>query len=204
MQPETGWNQSLSSYKYPILLFLVGLVLLLGGLFSSGILTTQNEIQKPVYSKESITDKASLYYKVDISGQVQKPGVYALSSDSRIEDAIKLAGGVTEQANHSFLTKTINLAQKISDGMKIYIPAEGEDVSGVSTNSGSSPSNASNSVININSADISQLDSLPGVGQITAQKIVEGRPYTQVEDLVTKKVVSKSVFDKIKDRLSVI
>src|SRR5688572_30589471 len=127
-------DEIFNRYKIPILLSLVGGVLLIGGVVSSGVLqkTFVKSTQYPASNPAQVSSGREV--KVDISGAVVNPGVYSLSSEARVEDAIKKAGGVTEDANPEYLSKSINLAQKISDGMKIYIPFEGEmgQVSGVS------------------------------------------------------------------------
>lgn len=175
-------------FKLPIALSLVGIVLIIGGL----VMGSKPQVKD--YPKESLVSNEKLV-TVDVSGAVNKPGVYKLSSGSRIEDAISQAGGFTQDAQNEYITKVLNLAQKLVDGSKIYIPKEGE-IAGVSAVSEAKK-------ININTASLSELDSLSGVGSVTAQKIVAGRPYQTVEELVSKKAVGKAVFDKIKDQLVV-
>lgn len=136
--------------------------------------------------------------KVDISGEVAHPGVYSLSSDARVEDAIKAAGGFSQNANRDFVTKRLNLAQKVSDGAKIYIPGMDEkDITVLSSQSSVSSDN-----ISVNTATLADLDRLPGVGAVTAQKIVDNRPYQTLDELLLKKVLTKRVFENIKTKLS--
>jgi competence protein ComEA len=93
----------------------------------------------------------------------------------------------------------MNLASKLSEGQKIYIPKLGEakdtktQVLGEADEVG---------LININTASEAQLDTLSGVGPVTAQKIIKARPYTNINQLIDKKVVSQSVFTKIKDSIT--
>jgi competence protein ComEA len=126
MQDLSRADSWISKYKYPLILSFVGGVLMIGGLFSSQLFSHLQPQKKESFPKDTIINKAELFIKVDVSGQVNKPGVYSLAQDSRVEDAIKAAGGVTRLADGNYLTKTINLAQKISDGAKIYIPTRGE------------------------------------------------------------------------------
>jgi len=128
---------------------------------------------------------------VDIDGAVVLPGLYKLVADSRVNDAILAAGGLVEDADRS----RINLAAKVVDGQKIYIASE-DEVSVANTGLVAGDLTAQ---ISINSASVSELDKLPGVGPVTAGKIVASRPYSSLEELVTKKAVSRSVFEKIKD-----
>lgn len=187
----------LGKYKIPLAMGLVGLVLLLGGVFSSGILTKTfiKSTQVPITGGGSLVPTS---IKVDVSGEVTKPGVYSVSSSARVEDAIKVAGGVTESADPNYLAKNLNLAQKVSDGMKIYVPKIQEaGRSGTPVVIG-----ASTSLININEASLAELDTLPGVGTVTAQKIIDLRPYGSLEELVSKKAVTRSVYEKINGLVS--
>lgn len=137
---------------------------------------------------------------VHVGGAVQKPGVYRLKKESRVENAIAAAGGFSEAADQEYISKQINLAQKISDGIKIYIPQQGErTVLGTSGVSG----NSVTSLVNVNTADAAQLEALSGIGPVTAAKIIDSRPYNSIEDLTAKKVVSASVFEKIKEKITV-
>lgn len=128
---------------------------------------------------------------VDISGKVVSPGVYELEEGSRIKDALIAAGGLADDANRDFISKTINLAKVLSDGEKIYIPGQNEQAQ-----------TSSSSLISINSASASDLDKLPGIGVVTSEKIISNRPYGSIEELLTKNVVTKSMFEKIKDKIT--
>lgn len=134
---------------------------------------------------------------IDVSGAVNNPGVYEFSDGARIKDAIRKAGGLAEDADRDRISKEVNLAQPLQDGVKIYIPKRGDSAS--SSSSSSNPTGK----INVNTASATDLDSLSGVGPKTVDKIVAGRPYTKVEELVSKKALGQSVFEKIKEQISV-
>lgn len=145
---------------------------------------------------------------VDVEGEVKIPGVYRLSKEARIKDALDAAGGLSSNADKEYISKKLNLAQKVTDGGKIYIPATGEGApvkTGQTTDAFVSAlvSEPQNSLIDINSASESQLDTLPKVGPVTAQKIIGNRPYASIEDLVSKKIVTQKTLDQIKDRITV-
>lgn len=199
-----GINDKLNEYKLPIGLLLVGGVLLIGGLFSSNLI--QKKETASGFPKESIVSESSLSeVKVDIAGAVNNPGVFSLAKESRVEDAIKLAGGFSENVSKEYVSKRLNLSQKISDGFKIYIPFEGDPSSGSAGSgqgvggivAGAETSVSATGKIGINSADQATLESLPGVGPVTAKKIIDGRPYASLEELLSKKSVSKAVYTKI-------
>lgn len=198
MDSENTIDNFMAKYKYPLVVGLVGLVLLIGGLVSSGLLQ-KTFIKKPQYPA-STSVQNPLMVAVDVSGAVVNPGVYQLPNGARVEEAIRAAGGVTESADLNYLSKSMNLAQKIVDGMKVYIPRaretgpSGQPVLGIQTQ---------DSLININSASVSELDKLPGVGPVTAQNIIDKRPYSEVSELLSKKAVSKAVYEKIKGLVSV-
>jgi len=193
-------NEKLSEYKIAIGLLLVGGVLLIGGVFSS------NLIQKPKatesFPKESLVSQSQLSsVKIDVAGAVNSPGVFSLNKESRIEDAIKMAGGFSDKASKEYVSKRLNLSQKISDGLKIYIPFEGElgdqgDM-GKKGDGGVIAGVSAQGKIGVNSAVQVSLESLPGIGAVTAKKIIDNRPYASLEELLSKKAVSKAVYTKI-------
>src|SRR3989338_1061661 len=185
----------LDKFKIPIGLSLVGIILITGGL----LLGSKKDMSpKEDFPKESLV---SSQITVDVSGAVVNPGVYKLEAESRVEDAIKAAGGLAEQASGEYVSKSLNLAQKISDGVKIYIPYQGEKISGQAS-VGIVAGVKSDSGVNINSSTQAELEALPGIGPVTASKIISGRPYGKVSDLLDQKIVPKATFEKIKDSLS--
>ena len=182
----------------------VGIVLLLYGLIAYGAV---HEPEQAVTFSASddvsqVDEKESgRMLVVDVAGAVVRPGVYEVKDGSRFQDAILAAGGMSEEADQEAVAKQVNLAAKVSDGMKIYIPLKGE-VTGANT-SGSIGTTSAAGLININSASAKELDTLPGVGTVTSEKIINARPYAAAEDLLKKKIVSQKVFDGMKDMVSV-
>ena len=189
----------LEKYKLPIGLSIVGLVLIIGGIFTSG-LTKQRGKDFP---KESLVqDQFQKMISVDVSGAVNKPGVYQIRDGSRIEDAVISAGGFKDSANQEYISKYLNLAQKLSDGSKVYVPAVGEN-SPAGGATGVAVGSSIQSKVNINLSSQVEIEALPGIGPVTASKIISDRPYQSIDDLLNKKVVSKLVFEKIKDQIVV-
>jgi len=136
---------------------------------------------------------------VEVAGEIQKPGVYELVFGSRTNDLLITGGGLSANADRDWVEKNINLAQKLADGVKIYIPSIKE----ISSGSSSSSDPSFPSKININIASEKELDSLWGVGEVTIKKIIEGRPYQKPEDLLNKKIIKSNVWEKIKDTVTV-
>lgn len=181
-------------------LFSASIVLIIVGLFQY-LSPQKNDIE--FIPSEAKAEETSSKIFVDVGGAVEKPGVYELTSSSRIQDALSVAGGLSADADREYISKTLNLAQPAVDGLKLYIPSVGEKVAGIVTSSLSGGSGTSISgLININSASSSQLEGLPKIGPVTAQKIISGRPYAKIEELVEDKVLGQKTFEAIKDSIS--
>lgn len=156
-----------------------------------------------------LTDDASMKQKenifVHISGSVMKPDVYELSAGSRMRDVLARAGGLSIAADREYFDKNLNLARILADQEKIYIPSKEEIASGANfsitkpQNGSSTEDNQNGSIgfISINSGSMKDLESLPGVGLVTAEKIISNRPYERIEDLVERKIIGTSLYEKI-------
>lgn len=136
---------------------------------------------------------------VDVSGAVISPGVYKMSEGARVKDALVAAGGFSSTADREIVAREVNLAAVVDDGQKIYIRAVADEKSTTGSVMGAKTSGK----INLNTASLGELDNLWGVGQTRAGQIIKNRPYTKVEELMTKKVVTKAVFEKIRDQITV-
>lgn len=202
------FDEFLQKYRYHILLILLGLVLIGGGFIflkkSFGVPSTKVEI---LQSAQSIEGDGEI--TAEISGAVINPGVYKLKNGSRIDDLLITAGGFSEDADRVWAEKYLNRAAKLTDGQKVYVISLSEQSESSSAKSGggyqtisSNFSSDSNKFININSASVSELDSLSGIGPVYAQKIVEHRPYSKTEDLVTSGVITQTLYEKIKNSIT--
>jgi len=130
-----------------------------------------------IYSKPSQKQKTQNQDKiiVDIAGAVKKPGVYQFSSGARVMDAIKKAGGYQKKADLDQIAQDINQAEIMEDEQKIIIPFKGNKSGQVSGSESSSGPTSVNGAVNINSATVEQLDSLPGIGPAYAERIIQHR-----------------------------
>lgn len=210
----------LTSSSNLIILFLLGLILIGFGvlaykidIFSSGdkveVLNNSTETQNA--GPESTQDII-----VEINGAVEKPDVYKLPFGSRIDDLLISAGGLAVDADRSWVEKNINRASKLIDGQKIYIYSlsdtlyhSGESSAnynggikldqGVSGPEGFHPA----SLININTGSQSELEKLVGIGPVYATNIIEHRPYSDLQELVTRGAISQKVLEKIKGEIVV-
>ena len=175
------------------------------------------EEEKTEESEEEKTKQETKKIIVHVSGAIKNEGIYELEENSRVANAIEAAGGITENA----YTKEINLALALEDGMKIYIPTKEEaekekklgtynsNISGDDNNSkkNSESSNKGNEKININTATREELDKLPGVGEATADKIINYREangeFKKIEEIKEVKGIGDSKFEEIKDLIEV-
>ncbi|MGI6484654.1 MAG: helix-hairpin-helix domain-containing protein [Candidatus Dojkabacteria bacterium] len=177
--------------------------------------------------KITIEKTCNLY--VDTSGAVKQPGVFCLEEGSMVIDAITKAGGFTNTAAYRFVARRINLSQKLVNNQKIYIPFEEEmeckilsflpqtkQVETMVSNTSTIPlptseieestdtvTEDSSSCVNINNDSLEKLDSLPGIGPVMAQKIIDGRPYEKIEDLLNVSGIGESLFSKIKNQICI-
>ncbi len=187
-----------SKYRIPIAFTLLGLIFFGYGLIPS--LRPVQQTKKDILFEGASDTKAiatKTTIQVDVEGEVQKPGVYILPEESCVQDALVASGGLAADADRGKVAKTINLAAKLTDGAKIYFPSV-QDVTASQTVMGSSTTSGT---VNINDATESQLEDLPGIGKVSAQKIIDNRPYQTVDELQSKKIVNKKVFEEIKDKI---
>ncbi len=151
----------------------------------------------PVIELDSIhyqSDTTESYIYVHICGQVNNPGVYKCMEGDRIFEVLELAGGITETAYVDY----INMAQPVSDGMKIFIPTK-EEADNMNDNSFG--------MVNINTATIEQLMTLSGIGESRAKDIIAYRDengyFKTIEDIMKVPGIKEAAFNKIKDYISV-
>ena len=120
---------------------------------------------------------------VHVVGEVRRPGLYRLRDGARIADAVHRAGGALRDADLA----AVNLAAPLVDGVQILVPARAVAPSGSPAGSGGGATGAATGPVSLSSATLEELDQLPGVGPITAQKIVDYRtehgPFASVDDL---------------------
>lgn len=159
-------------------------------------------------SSDSKKASAASEVYVDVDGAVVTPGVYRLREGARVAQAIDAAGGLTPEADVAGL----NRASKVVDGQKIYVPHVGEQQT-VDVVAGSGPGEASagasvaSDLVNINTANASELQTLSGVGPSMAQSIIDERtqngPFTSIDDLMRVSGIGEKKFAKIKDCICV-
>ena len=174
--------------KYGVIILVVGL-LIVGGL----VLTKKDEVDGKMVDTTDNNYLLDIVYDivVEAKGEVKHPGIYTLPKDTRVQDLINLAGGFTVDAD----TSSINLASKLSDGIVVNVPAK--------------HSNASNSEtkININTATVTELCSLPGIGEAIATRIVDYRTingyFSSIEEIKNVSGIGDALFEKIKDNITI-
>ena len=151
-------------------------------------------------SDDSTKDDSNTDIYVHICGAVINPGVYQVPAGTRVYQALELAGGSSDDAYLS----GINLADKLADGQKVYIPSEGEHAEGIlSIDSG----DVQSVMININTASEAELMTLPGIGQSRAKDIINYRVknglFESINDIMKVSGIKEAAFEKIKDLIKV-
>lgn len=140
---------------------------------------------------------ATLY--VHVSGEVRLPGLYRLDQGSRVVDAVAAAGGFTEAASRD----GVNLARPVSDGEQLVIPAEGDE----QADAGAPDAPESDGRVNLNTADLAALDTLPRIGPAIAQRILDWREengrFTSVDDLMAVPGIGEKMLASLRDLVTV-
>jgi competence protein ComEA len=176
---------------------------------SENDLTEQHEEVVALDEGEEVENKdiperaeESLIIMADIKGAVVNPGVYEFQDGSRVIDLIELAGGLAKDADSA----TINFAMHVKDEMVIYVPRIGEQVE-AAVNIQTGQPTSGKAAVNLNTAEASELETLPGIGPAKAEAIIEHRetngPYKSIEDLKLISGIGDKTFDKLKELISV-
>ncbi len=211
--PETGQAGSGpgSGAEHPRLsgsrLLLIGAAVLVAASVGAALLVAGNpsgDMQVSAAASDSAHPAASqAMLVIEVAGAVARPGVYSLNPGSRVGDAIKAAGGYSPDVDPRQAEGQLNLAARLQDAQLIRVPRR-SDVPAAGASPGARAS--SGGPLNLNAATAEQLDALPGVGPVTAQKIVaarEQKPFGKVDDLVTRKIVSAATLAKIRTLVTV-
>lgn len=141
---------------------------------------------------------------VDVEGAVAHPGLVHIPGGGRVGDALTKAGGFAPNADLSRAALELNLAQPVSDGLKVVVPAIGQG--GTEVTQPASGTQVAGGPVDLNRATDAELDTLPGVGPATIAKIVAARdsaPFSSVEDLRTRDILGDATFQKVKDLVTV-
>ena len=203
--------------EYKFIVICTGLGLLVGGFFllkptpQTPVKETNLQAEVAAVSKDSVSEKdvkkeeplEQDLITVDVKGAVKAPGIYDLPVGSRVNDAVQKAGGLTEQAD----SKSLNLAQKVSDEALVYVPTKGEEVANQQTNSGAPSSTSKDKKVNINKAILEELKQVKGLGGKRAQDIIDHREangkFTSVEELKKVSGIGAKTIEKLKDYVTV-
>jgi competence protein ComEA len=136
---------------------------------------------------------------VDVQGAVAHPGLVRLPPNARVADAIRAAGGYTDQTDLLAASTAINLAAQLSDGAQVFVPITGVASGGPATGG---PGTGAGGLVNLNTAGPEELEGLPNIGPVTVQKIVaarQERPFATLEELVEREVMNRGQLEDIRD-----
>ena len=202
--------------EYKIIVICTGLGLLVGGFFllkpapHTPVKETNLQAEVAAVSKDSSTEKEVKeepveqdLITVDVKGAVKSPGIYDLSVGSRVNDAVQKAGGLTEQAD----SKSLNLAQKVSDEALVYVPTKGEESASQQAGSGALSSTSKDKKVNLNKASLEELKQVKGLGGKRAQDIIDHREtngkFKSVDELKKVSGIGAKTIEKLKDYVTV-
>ena len=206
--------------EYKIIVICAGLGLALGGFFllkpTSQTSVKEKNLQAEVVavSKDSSSEKEIKKEEkeespeqdlitVDVKGAVKSPGIYDLPVGSRVHDAVQKAGGLTEEAD----SKSLNLAQKVSDEALVYVPTKGEEAASQQAASGTTPSTSKEKKVNLNKASLEELKQVKGLGGKRAQDIIDHREangkFKSVDELKKVSGIGAKTIEKLKDYVTV-
>ena len=203
--------------EYKIIVICTGLGLLVGGFFllkpapQTPVKETNLQAEVVAVSKDSSTEKEvnkeepleQDLITVDVKGAVKAPGIYDLPVGSRVNDAVQKAGGLTEQAD----SKSLNLAQKVSDEALVYVPTKGEEAASQQTTSGTASSTSKEKKVNLNKASLEELKQVKGLGGKRAQDIIDHREangkFKSVDELKKVSGIGAKTIEKLKDYVTV-
>lgn len=167
---------------------------------SSGSSESSEQTEYNEVTEESVTHTQTIF--VDISGAVEKPGVYEVSNNTRLFEVIEMAGGLSEDAD----TDHVNQASFVEDGQKIIIPVKGSDAVNDLLSGSAEYTGEDSGLININTAAADELKTLSGIGDTMAQRIIEyrsQRAFKSKEDIMSVDGIGSKTYEKIKDSITV-
>ena len=203
--------------EYKIIVICTGLGLLVGGFFllkpspQTPVKETNLQAEVAAVSKDSVSENEVKKEEpveqdlitVDVKGAVKAPGIYDLPVGSRVNDAVQKAGGLTEQAD----SKSLNLAQKVSDEALVYVPSKGEESASQQTASGTDSSTSKEKKVNLNKASLEELKQVKGLGGKRAQDIIDHREsngkFKSVDELKKVSGIGTKTIEKLKDYVTV-
>lgn len=209
LNSKTEWFSLFKHYRKILVTLLIAIGLLISLVDLVWLVLIGNRtalVECPSQTESVVEASAAAQIVVDVRGEVRNPGVYSLRSTQRLGEAVEKAGGLTKLANAPYVLHALNMAQVLEDGQKIYIPHKDEIEYCRPINQLSAKASVlagdEGGLISINSASVSELESLTGIGAKRAEDIVANRPYETLEQLIEQKIVSNDVFNEIKTQIS--
>jgi len=164
------------------------------------IISAEEEVVPTQFSDQEIW--------VEVAGSVMTPGVYELEGGARVNDLLVKGGGLSAEANREWVEKNLNLARKLTDGEKIYVPKTGEEEVFLKKESSEEVRGVSSSgLVNLNTASQGELESLSGIGPAFAGRIIEYREknggFRDINEVKLVSGIGEKLFEKIKDGISI-
>ena len=210
--------EKIKEYKIIVICAVLGLALgaffLLKPTSQTSVKETNLQAEVAAVSKDSSSEKEikkeekeespeQELITVDVKGAVKSPGIYDLPVGSRVHDAVQKAGGLTDEAD----SKSLNLAQKVSDEALVYVPTKGEEAASQQVASGTTASTSKDKKVNLNKASLEELKQVKGLGGKRAQDIIDHREangkFKSVDELKKVSGIGAKTIEKLKDYVTV-
>ncbi|MGJ7921440.1 helix-hairpin-helix domain-containing protein [Neobacillus sp. LXY-4] len=199
------WIKEYKGYVFGLFLFLCLLVYYFFAPITPNLLPVNEhpsteESQIKLNEQETTDTPSPTKIMIDLKGAVKAPGVYEAHEGERVIDVLERSGGLLETADES----KINLAMYVKDEMVIYIPQMGEVTQGMAI---MADGNSASDKVNINTAEASELETLPGIGPSKSAAIIEYRekngPFKSIEDIQSISGIGQKTFEKLKDKITI-
>lgn len=170
--------------KYFLVFLFLITILLLGNLLKT---TDGIEQNKVISAQEKTVIESEIV--VDIQGAIKNPGIYTVNISTRLFELLEKAGGLTENYDKDYYSKNINPSIKLKDQQKVYIPTVSDKYL--------------DNLVNINSADLETLITKLGLSTANAKKILGDRPYSSIEELLTKGILTSKAYNQISYKIRI-
>jgi len=189
----------------------IAILLIAAAAIAGGVLPTAPTSNAGLAVEPSGATRETAEIVVEVVGAVASPGVYRLPAGSRIADAVAAAGGFGPRVDAERAAAELNLAAVLEDGARVIVPSRddtgaGSGSGGPGSDGGGGSGGDGGGLVDLNHATQAELEALPGIGPVTATKIIDsraGEPFTSVDDLRTRKLVGAKTFESLRDLVTV-
>jgi competence protein ComEA len=199
---DPGVARALAVVALAVVLALVAFALAVTSGSGDGVVVDVESVGPTASGPAAVTAGGPQEVVVEVLGAVVRPGVFRLPAGSRVADLLAAAGGYGPRVDTDRATDDIHLAAVLADGDRVRVPSRDDPVVEPAPGESAASSTSEGSPIDLNRATLEELDTLPGIGPVTAQKIVAAReeaPFGAVDELRSRGVLGEKTFERIRD-----